>query len=72
MSVNLNCLNSNDTHFLELLKNETNFYYLRIEPSNTTESELGSYDFEIEVKDPLESTIYKFRLIISTPEIVNI
>ena len=72
MSVNLNCLNSNDTHFLELLKNETNFYYLRIEPSNTTESELGSYDFEIEVKDPLESMIYKFRLIISTPEIVNI
>ena len=72
MSINLTCTNSNNTQFLELLKNETNFYFLRIEPSNTTESELGTYDFEIEVKDPLESTIYKFRLIISTPENVNI
>ena len=72
MSINFNCTNSNDTHFLELLKNETNFYYLRIEPSNTTESEVGTYDFEIELKDPLDSTIYTFRLVIATPEKINI
>ena len=69
--VELSCTSrSNDieTSFVQLLVDETGFYYLNIEAGGTDESSIGSYEFEISLSDIAEETIYEIILDISTEE----
>ena len=67
VSVNLTCTNNNNT-FLNLVNDGTGFYSLIIDQGNTTESEVGTYDFELVVSDPVDNKTYPFRMKITTPE----
>ena len=68
VSLNLTCTNDMNNTFLELITDETGFSYLNIDEGNTTINEVGTYDFELIVKDGTDNTTYTFRLKITTPE----
>ena len=67
VTVEFNCT-SGDYKFLKLNADEAGFYFLSIRAGNTTESDVGAYNFEIALTDLAQSTVYEFRISIETPE----